>query len=148
MLPSPFSFIWALKMSQCMRFATMWYVRPAKPQINCAYAQSDQSLCQLLENSISFKLLTEYYLELLSLTGGCTGLSESTLVKLPHCWKSHVTAQMLIGYSIFLINIYLGILVIQLGTFVNFTYQLIPPSLMSVLRSFNKVNTIYVLLLL
>ena len=24
----------------------------------------------------------------LSLKGGCTGLSESTLVKMPHCWKS------------------------------------------------------------
>ena len=27
------------------------------------------------------------------LKGGCTGSSESTLVKMPHCWKSHVTAQ-------------------------------------------------------
>ena len=56
--------------------------------------------------------------------------------------------KMLIGYSIFLINIYLGILVFQLGIFVNFTYQLLPPHLMSVLRSFNKANTIYFLLLL
>ena len=39
------------------------------------------------------KLLTEHQLEFLSLTGGCTGSSESTLVKIPHCWKSHVTAQ-------------------------------------------------------
>ena len=31
-------------------------------------------------------------LEILSLKGGCTCLSESTLVKMPHCWKSHVTA--------------------------------------------------------
>ena len=23
---------------------------------------------------------------------GCRGLSESTLVKIPHCWKLHVTA--------------------------------------------------------
>ena len=23
---------------------------------------------------------------------GCRGSSESTLVKMPHCWKSHVTA--------------------------------------------------------
>ena len=28
---------------------------------------------------------------------GCTGLSESTLVKMPHCWKSHVAAHSLIG---------------------------------------------------
>ena len=33
------------------------------------------------------------YLEFLSLNRGCTGSSESTLVKMPHCWKSHVTAQ-------------------------------------------------------
>ena len=40
------------------------------------------------------KLLTEHHLEFLSLKGGCTGSSESTLVKMPHCRKSHVTAQM------------------------------------------------------
>ena len=38
------------------------------------------------------KLLTEHHLEFLSLTGGCRGSSESTHVKMPHCWKSHVTA--------------------------------------------------------
>ena len=30
------------------------------------------------------KLLTEHHLEFLSLEGGCTGLSDSTLVKMPH----------------------------------------------------------------
>ena len=40
---------------------------------------------------MTVKLLTEHHLEFLSLTGGCTGLSESTLVKMPHCLKSHVT---------------------------------------------------------
>ena len=39
------------------------------------------------------KLLTEHHLEFLSLKGAdCTGLSESTLVKMSHCWKSHVMA--------------------------------------------------------
>ena len=33
---------------------------------------------------MSVKLLTEHHLEFLSLNGGCTGLSESTLVKTPH----------------------------------------------------------------
>ena len=42
------------------------------------------------------KLLTEHHLEFLSLKVGCTGLSESTHVKMPHCWKSHVTAHLLI----------------------------------------------------
>ena len=40
------------------------------------------------------KLLIEHHLELLSLKGGCSGSSESTLVKMPHCWKSYVAAQM------------------------------------------------------
>ena len=39
------------------------------------------------------KLLTEHNLEFLSLKGGCTGSSESTHVKMLHCWKSHVAAQ-------------------------------------------------------
>ena len=33
----------------------------------CAYAQTDQSLCWLLEYSMSVKLLTEHHLEFLSL---------------------------------------------------------------------------------
>ena len=48
----------------------------------CAYAQSDQSLCLSLEYSMTVKLLTEHHLEFLSLKGGCTGSTESTLVKL------------------------------------------------------------------
>ena len=44
---------------------------------------------------MSVKLLTEHHLEFLSLKGGCTGSPESTLVKIPHCWKSHVMAQIL-----------------------------------------------------
>ena len=41
---------------------------------------------------MTVKLLTEHHLEFLSLKEGCTGLSESTLVKMPRCWKSGVTA--------------------------------------------------------
>ena len=44
---------------------------------------------------MNVKLLTEHNLEFLSLKGGCRGSSESTLLKLPHCWKSRVTAQLL-----------------------------------------------------
>ena len=40
------------------------------------------------------KLLTEPHSGFLSLTGSCTGWSESTLVKMPHCWKSQVVAQL------------------------------------------------------
>ena len=43
---------------------------------------------------MTFKLLTEHNLEFLSLKGGCIGSSESALEKMPHCWQSHVVAQL------------------------------------------------------
>ena len=39
------------------------------------------------------KLLNEQLLEFLGLKRGCAGSPESTLVKMPHCWKSRVAAQ-------------------------------------------------------
>ena len=45
------------------------------------------------------KLLTEHHLEFLSLTGGCGGSSESTLVKMSNCWKSQSTAQFFLSLS-------------------------------------------------
>ena len=64
---------------------------------------------------MSIKLLTKQHLEFLSLQWGCTGLSESTLVKMPHCWKSHVAAHfcpihncVLIYLGSFSIDILLG----------------------------------------
>ena len=41
---------------------------------------------------MTVKPLTEHHLEYLSFKGGCTGSSESALVKIPHCKKSHVAA--------------------------------------------------------
>ena len=41
---------------------------------------------------MTVRLLTERYLEFLSVKGGCIGSCESTLVEMPHCRKSHVTA--------------------------------------------------------
>ena len=38
----------------------------------CTYAQSDQSICLLLDYSMIVKLLTEHHLEFLSLKGGCS----------------------------------------------------------------------------
>ena len=73
----------------------MLYVRPVNLRSACAYAQSDQTLCLSLEYYMTVKLLTERHLEFLRLKGGCTGSSESTHVKMPHCWKSHVTALMI-----------------------------------------------------
>ena len=43
---------------------------------------------------MSVKLLIEHHLEFLSVREGCTGSSEYTHVKMPHCWKSHVAAQL------------------------------------------------------
>ena len=77
-------------------------LRPA-----CAYAQSDQSLCLSLEYSMIVKLLTERHLEFLSLKGGCTGSSESTLVKMSNCWKSRALAQLRkLAYVVFLSRIF------------------------------------------
>ena len=47
-------------------------------------------------NIIGVKLLAEHHLDFLSFKRVCTGLSESTPVKLPHCWKSRVTAHIFI----------------------------------------------------
>ena len=62
-------------------------LRPA-----CAYAQSDQSLCWSFEYSMTVMLLTGHHLKFLISKGGCTGSSESTLVKMSNCWKSHSAA--------------------------------------------------------
>ena len=45
-----------------------------------------------IEYFMTVKLLAEQHLESLSLKGGCKGSSASTLVKMPHFWKSHVAA--------------------------------------------------------
>ena len=50
---------------------------------------------------MSVKLLTEHYCEFLSLKGGCTGSSECTLIKMPQCLKSHITAQIYYGSCLF-----------------------------------------------
>ena len=42
---------------------------------------------------MNVKLLTEHHLWVLSLKGGCRGPPESTVVKIPHCWKSHALAR-------------------------------------------------------
>ena len=47
----------------------------------CAYAQSDQSISWSFEYSMTVQLLIGQNVEFLSLTGGCTGSSESNLSK-------------------------------------------------------------------
>ena len=41
-------------------------------------------------------------MEFLSLKEGCTGSSESTFVKIPNCWKSHVAAQLQEVFHVYL----------------------------------------------
>ena len=45
------------------------------------------------------KLLTEHHLEFTSLKAGYTDSSESTLVKMSHCWKSHALAHLEVVFS-------------------------------------------------
>ena len=86
-------------MSRNMRFQQCGMCDQQRLRPASAYGQSDQSLYKSLEYSMSVKLLTEHNLEFLSLKGGCTVLSKSTLVKMSHCWKSHVTAQISVIWS-------------------------------------------------
>ena len=53
------------------------------------------------------KLLTEHHLQFLSLKGGCRGSSESTLVKMSKCWKSHAAAQIIYIYIYFIFEMIL-----------------------------------------
>ena len=61
-----------------------------------------RSLIRAFANRLSILSLFSYSLNtiwsFLSLKGGCRGSSESTLVKMPHCWKSHVAAQ-IVSYN-------------------------------------------------
>ena len=53
------------------------------------------------------KLLAIDHLEFLSLKGGCRGLSESTLVKMSNCWKSHAAAQFFIIFLMYVLHLLL-----------------------------------------
>ena len=89
-----------------MRFPTIWYLRPARLRPACAYAQTDQSLCKSLEYSMNIKLVTKHHLEVVSLKEGRIGSLESTLVKMPHCWKSRVTAKMICMFVALRLTLY------------------------------------------
>ena len=56
---------------------------------------------------MSVQLLTEHDLEFLSLRGGYTCSSESTLVKMPNYWKSHGFKQLKLASNSFAYR-YLG----------------------------------------
>ena len=60
---------------------------------------------------MTVNLRMEHHLKFLSLKGGCTDWSESTLVKMLHCWKRHVVVYrfvcvliVIVGYSLCPVN--------------------------------------------
>ena len=65
---------------------------------------------------MSFKLLTEHNLEFLSLKGGCTGSSESTLFKIPHCYKV-IESGMKSKYNYFGLNMTKELLIADLHVY-------------------------------
>ena len=77
----------------------------------CAYAQSDQSLCQALKYTcnMAVELLIDHHLEFISLKGCSTCLSKSTHVKMPHCKKSYVIADLSVFHFLFLMAPWVGL---------------------------------------
>ena len=65
------------------------------------------------------KLLTEQHLEFLSLKGGCTCSSESTLVKMQHCRKSHVAVQVLCHSWALTFSMQFSVVIVHLRPKVN-----------------------------
>ena len=94
-----FTHIHIIIMSRDMRFPTMWYVRPAKPQISLRIRAvcSEPLLSAWIFYDCSATNWTLFRVSKLK-RGLQTGSSESTLVKMPHCWKSHVAAHIIMKY--------------------------------------------------
>ena len=79
---------WSVVICGGLWWSVVFRLTLSKLHLSCrTYTQSNQSLSSSLAYSLSVKLLSEHHLEFLSLKGGCTGSSESLLVKIPHCWK-------------------------------------------------------------
>ena len=77
---------------------------------------------------MTVKLMTEHHLEFLNLNGGCTGSSEFTHVKMPYCWKSYATAQIIIS-SYALLSV--GLLYTVMCGLFTLSYELLIPDLSS-----------------
>ena len=81
-----------------------WHV--ISNNVVCAISKgSDQpahthSLIRAFACRLNMLWVLSYWLNIIwsfySLKGGCTASSESTLVKMPHCWKSHVAAHLVL----------------------------------------------------
>ena len=112
----------------------------------CANAQSDKSLRSSLGYSMSVKMLTKHLLEVLSLKEGCRGSSESTLVQMPHWWKSHATAQSFKGFFACRIRFWWFFCIahnhieddVEDGCQITICMKIIPSQLKLLLKSDNK----------
>ena len=82
-------------MSHYLRFLTMWYIVCATSKGTGQPAHM-HSLIRAFTSHLNILWVLSYWRNIIrSLKGGCTGSKESTLFKMPHCWKSHVTAQII-----------------------------------------------------
>ena len=86
-----------LQMSSDMRFPTMWYVRPTKPlislRIRAVWSEPLMLVAWVLYECWATDWATDWTSFGVSKLKSDSRL-ESTLVEMPHCWKSHVAAQM------------------------------------------------------
>ena len=97
---------------------------------------------------MSVKLLTEHHLEFLNLKGGCTGSSESIHVKLPQCWKSRVTAQLILSIAsehtvdsqkiILIAQCLSKFQQIQITGFISELFSLLPKKKVSMIRKYHN----------
>ena len=84
----------------------------------CATSKASDQPAHMLGYSVGVKLLTEHHLECLSLKRLLSS-SESTLVKMPHCWKSHAAAQLyiIIIIGFFLLTCMCRVIIYPVGRF-------------------------------
>ena len=82
-------------MTHGVRFPTMCNVRLAKAQTSLRIRAVWSEPLLVTGELYDYKATDWTPFELLNLTWGCTGSSNSINVKMPYCWKSHVTAYLL-----------------------------------------------------
>ena len=85
-------------MSQCMRFPTIWYVQPAKPQISLRIPTvwSEPLLVTWIFYECWASDRTSFGGSKLNRRLQRLFYRKSTLVKMPHCWKSHAAARIIL----------------------------------------------------
>ena len=98
--PQCFSFSWCMHINLIKK--SYEPVHEISNNVVCATSKASDQPARMhtrslmsLEYSMIGKLLTEHNLEFLGFKGGCRGSSESTLVKMSNCWKSHAAAHIM-----------------------------------------------------